>query len=364
MAEGDHEVAVTRGRRPRRRTVLLVLGPLAALAAGAYAYATGGRYVGTENAYVSADMVSVAADVSGLAVSVDVAQNARVTAGEPLFHIDAEPYRLARDRARAQLEAVKREIEAQKAAYAQKLAERRRALETVAYVEREYARQKTLADKGIASTAKLDAARHALDDAKRAVTVIDRGLERILAGLGGDAARPVEDYPQYQAARADLARAELDLQRTVVRAPMAGYVAKHELEPGEFIAAGKPVLGLVGAERVWIEANLKETDLTNLDVGQSVTATVDAYPDIVWRGRVESIGAATGSQFSLLPAQNASGNWVKVVQRVPVRLAIDIPAGAPTLRAGMSAEVEIDTEHRRELPSIVGRALAWAGAER
>lgn len=362
MAEGDQEVVVKRGRRPRRRTVLLLLGPLLALAVAAYAYATGGRYVGTENAYVTADMVSVAADVSGLAVSVDVEENQLVKAGEPLLHIDPEPYRLVRDRARAQLEAVKREIEAQKAAYAEKLAERRRALDTVAYFKREYERQKTLAGKGIASTAKFDAARHALDDAQRTVVVIDRGIERILAGLGGDAQRPVEEYPQYQAAKADLERAELNLKRTVVRAPVTGYVAKHDLEPGEFIAAGKPVLGLVGAEHVWIEANLKETDLTHLDVGQSVVATVDAYPDVVWRGHVESIGPATGSQFALLPAQNASGNWVKVVQRVPVRLAIDIPADAPTLRAGMSAKVEIDTEHHRKLPTIVGRALAWAGA--
>jgi len=195
--------------------------------------------------------------------------------------------------------------------------------------------------------------------AETRLDVIREEIAEALAELGGDPDIAPEIHPDVLRARAEFDRAELDLQSTAVYAPTRAITANLKLQVGEYVEEGDPALSLVAADDFWIVANLKETDLTHLRAGQSVTLNVDAYPSVTWSGVVESLSPATGAEYALLPPQNASGNWVKVVQRVPVRLGIDPLPGAPALRAGMSVAVSIDTGHERPLPDVLSQARAW-----
>ncbi len=364
-ASGEPPLAVA-ARRPivRRvlRAALLALGPIVAVLVGGYFYATSGRFVGTDDAYLRADRVSISADISGRVTAVEVRENQAVEAGAILFRIDPEPFQLALARAEAQMQSVRNDIDALRASYRSKLEQVRLNEFTVSYAERNFERQSELARRGNTAQSTFDDSRQALAVARQQLNMARQDLAQILAGLGGEPDLPIERHPRYRDAQAQRDQAALDLRRTVVTAPWAGVVSRIDrFRRGDYVTAGTPVFALLANHGLWVEANLKETDLTHVRPGQRATVTIDAYPDREWQATVASISAATGAEFAVLPPQNATGNWVKVVQRIPVRLTIEHHADQPSLRAGMSVIVEIDTGHRRPLPSVVRAALAWAG---
>jgi membrane fusion protein (multidrug efflux system) len=337
------------------RTTLLLAGPLIALTVGGYVYYTSGRIVETDNAYVKADVGIVSAEVAGPIVSVNVRENQRVAAGEVLFTIDARPFEVALTRADAQLAAINDFVESTRASYRHAMEQLELARTNAAYEQREFARLSALAQRELASETDVDEARHDRDVAVQEIQVTERTLDQIRARLGGDLERPVTEQAAYLAAKSTRDAAALDLEHTIVRAPFAGIASKLPTL-GQYVAPGAPVMSVVADRGMWIEANYKETELTHVAAGQLVDITLDTYPDRVWRGRVESISQATGAEFAVIPAQNATGNWVKVAQRIPVRIAIEQHADDPELRAGMSAIVAIDTGHERPAPAWV-RAL-------
>jgi membrane fusion protein (multidrug efflux system) len=337
------------------RWALLGLGPVALVVAGLAWYLAGGRWVATDNAYIRADMVNVATDVSGIVARVAVHDNQKVAAGDVLFQLDEEPFRLALTRAEAELKQVADDIAAQRAAYRQKQEELRLADSTIAFAEREFQRQSDLVKRSIVSQAQYDKAQHDLDSARQQRAALGQALAGLAASLGGSPDTPTEQNPRYLAAQAARDRAARDLRQAVVRAPIAGITANvAQLQPGEYLPAGQAAFSLVSADHLWIDANPKETELTYVKEGDPATITVDSYPGRVWQGRVASLSPASGAEFALLPAQNTTGNWVKVVQRIPVRVEIEPQPGAPPLRAGMSVNVEIDTGHGRTLAGLLG----------
>src|SRR5215470_14499858 len=336
-------------RRGWLRRVLLLLGPVAVASVGVYVYFTGGRFVSTDNAYLQADKVAVSAEVAGPVNEVLVQENAPVARGQVLFRIDDRPYRVAAQRAQAALAKARTDVAATKASYREQRAQLAIAKTNLAFAEREFARQQELAQRHFISEAKLDDARKGLDLARQQVAANTQDLERIAASLGGQPDLPIDQSPGVREAQAALAQAELDLARTAVRAPFAG-LASTPPKVGQYLNPGMSAMAIVADARVWVDANFNETDLTYVSPGQRATVTVDAYPAHRWRGTVESVSPATGAQFAILPPQNATGNWVKVVQRIPVRIALDVGPQDPQLIAGMSAEVEIDTEHERGFP--------------
>ena len=346
-------------RRRILRPVLLTVGPLIVVAVGAYIYYTGGRYVSTDNAYVKTDMVLVSPEIAGTLTSVAVHENQHVAHGDVLFTIDDRSIQIARARAEAQLHAIHDYVASQRAAYRQTLEELAQAKTDAAYEKHEFERLSALASKKLASEIDVDAARHKAENTAQEVTVKEHELESTRARLGGDPDRPLEEQAMYKAAKTMLDSAALDLDRTVVRAPFDGIASKVP-KVGHYVTPGSAVMSIVADEGAWIEANYKETDLTYVAVGQTVQIHLDTYPDHEWRGHVQSISQATGAEFSVIPPQNATGNWVKVIQRIPVRIAIDTRSGDPELRAGMSAGVEIDTRHERERPAF----LTWLSGRR
>lgn len=346
-------------RKSRRQLVrwgLLAAGPLAVALVIGWLWLTGGRYVSTDNAYVQSDTVNIATDVAGLVRTIQVHDNQHVKAGEVLFTLDDATYRSALASAEAEVKLAATQLEALRASYAQSEAAIVKAKADVAYYEKEYQRQTDLATRRVNAESQLDAARHNLDAAHGELAALVQEQAGIVAQLGGDPAAPIETHPRYLAAVAARDKAQHDLDSTVVRAPIDGMTARvPSLQPGEYLDAGQAAFALVASDHVWIEANPKETDLTWVRSGQPVEISVDTYPGVRWEGSVASVSPASQSSFSLLPAQNTSGNWVKVVQRIPLRIDVRPEAGAPPLRAGMSAEIEVDTGHLRRLSDL----FAW-----
>jgi len=338
-----HPPEAEKPRRSRRRLVVMALVPALLLATGAFFWLTGGRYASTDNAYVQQDRVTITADVSGRIVGVDARENDHVTTGTVLFRIDPEPYRIALAGAEAALASARLQVEQLRASYEQAIAEEKAAADDVGFRQKSFDRQQGLLDKGVASQANFDTAENDLHAAQQALSQATQRREAALAALGGDPSIETDRHPMVLAALAQRDKAQLDLQNTDVRAPSDGVVAQSDrLQVGQYVTASTPVLALVGTGHSWIEANFKETDLTHMKTGEPATITIDAYPGRTLTGRVESIGAGTGAEFSLLPAQNATGNWVKVVQRVPVRIAFDGPVADLPLRSGLSAYVSVD----------------------
>ncbi|HTY68456.1 MAG TPA: HlyD family secretion protein [Alphaproteobacteria bacterium] len=339
----DGARAPAASRRQLVRWGLIGLGPLVVLIAALWFYVTGGRYVSTDDAFVKTDLISINAQVPGQVTGLYVHNNQSVDAGQLLFELDPRSYQIALDQAEANLINVKSQIDSLRANYLEKAALLKNAEETVQFQQREYNRQANLRSSGVASEQKVDEARRAYDNAQQQTDVFRQQMAAIQAQLGGDVNKPTEELATYRAALARRDDAALALSRTKVVAPAAGVVANVTLRPGDYISTGTPVFSLAEIGHTWIEANFKETELTHVVPGQEATVTVDTYPGITWKARVESLSPASGNEFSLLPAQNSSGNWVKVVQRIPVRLALEPQPGAPQLRAGMSVMAEIDT---------------------
>jgi membrane fusion protein (multidrug efflux system) len=336
----------TRPRRSRRQLIrwtLITVGPLLVLLVAAWYVLTSGRYVSTDDAFVKTDLASISAQVPGQVIAVHVRNNQGVKAGDPLFEIDPASYQIALSQAEADLANVVSQIAAMRANYFEKAAQLKNAEEMIQFQQREFSRQSNLRASGVASEQKLDEARRALENAQRQAEMIRQQMAATAAQLGGDVNTPTEQIPSYRAALARRNDAALALARTKVVAPADGVLANVTLRPGDYVTAGAPVFSLAEIAHTWIEANFKETDLTHVVDGQPATVTVDTYPGLTWAANVESLSPASGNEFSLLPAQNSSGNWVKVVQRIPVRLRVQQPENAPTLRAGMSVDVEIDT---------------------
>jgi membrane fusion protein (multidrug efflux system) len=337
---------------PRRRflrPLLLWVVPAVLMGfAGAFWFVTRG-YASTDNAYVKADKTTVAAEVDGTVRSVPVKENTHVEAGDLLVQIDDEQLRYAVESAKAHVNAVKAQIASLKAQYAEKGTELAVARRSAEFSRREQTRQQELAAKHLVALSKLDDAAQATQVAEGQVQVTQRDLAAIAARLAGDPNRSVDSHPDVQAALAELQRAELDLRRVRIVAPRAGIVS-HLPQVGDHLTAGGPALAIVSDRGMWIEANFKETDLAHVRKGQPVQIEIDTYGRRKWAGRVESIAQATGAEFAILPPQNASGNWVKVVQRIPVRIAVLTEPGDPPLRSGMSATVRVDTKSEPEQP--------------
>lgn len=340
--------------RPRRtRFVLLVVVPLIVVLGAGLLYLKGGRFVETENAYVKAEKVPVSAEVSGPIKRVLVEENQHVEAGQPLFQIDPASFDVAVARAEAKLAQVRTDLAAMKASYREKQAEISLAHTRQASVQKEQQRQADLMAQKLISASAFDDSKLSSDVAQQQTVTLDQDLKRIAETLGGSVDSPVESHPSYRAAIAELDQARLDLSRVEVRASLPGIVGKPP-RPGQHMEAGVAVMALVVNGNLWIEANFPETDLTYVHPGQTARIHVDTFPDQVWKGTVDSLSPGTGAEFSLLPAQNATGNWVKIAQRVPVRIKLEPAPGLPELRAGLSTTVEIDTGHRRRL---FGRAF-------
>ena len=332
----------------RKRSLLLVVVPALVVVIGVLLWATGGRYVGTDNAYVKASRVQISSDIAGRVVQVDVHENQEVRQGDPLFRIDPEPLEIAIRGAEADLADARAQIEVQQAHARQKQEELLRAMNDAGFRERERDRQEALARRKVASAATLDSARNDLDAANRRVEELRQELSALLAAIGGSIDQPVEKHPRYRAAQATLDKAKLDLKHAVIRAPAHGIISQIiNFRPGDYVTPGRPVFTLIETDMIWVEANMKETDLTHVRQGQHVDIKIDAYPGKTWSGTITSMNAGTGAEFAILPPQNAVGNWVKIVQRVPVQVSIEeVPQNLP-LRLGMSAEIEIDTGYTR-----------------
>jgi membrane fusion protein (multidrug efflux system) len=346
-------------RRHRRwiqgltRFVLMLVIPIFGILYGAGLWAESLRYVNTENAYVKSHVLAVSADVSGRVVEINARDNQVIKKGDVLFRIDPHTFQFEADAKLAQFDTIRLEIEAKRMAYRAGLRAVEESREAVRYEDQEYKRAVELAKRGVGTAAKQDEARHDLEMAKRQLQTRQDNNQTLLAELGGNPSRKAEQDPKYHKLLADYGVAQLDLDRTVIKAAADGIASNVKLRLGEYVRAGTPVFAMVESGDLWIEANLKETQLTHVQLGQTATVVADAYPDEHYNAVVESISPATGAEFALLPPQNASGNWVKVVQRIPLRLRITDVEGRKSLRAGMTVTINIDTERKRSLKRVI-----------
>ncbi len=338
------ETAPPAKKRSGRRLALMISVPLVLAAVGGYFFLSGGRYVETDNAYIQQPKVAISADVAGRVISVAVRDNESVTAGQVLFALDPEPYQIALDQANAALASARVNVEQLRVAYATAKAQLEAANATLGIRQEEYDRKAALTQQGISANASLDDARLALQNAQTQVSLGTQQLASAAAALAGNPQIVTDEHPAVRTALAAVAGAERNLAHATVVAPADGIISQvASLNVGQFVATGTTIASLIETGQTWIEANFKETQLSALEPGMPVEVKLDAYPGVAFEGRLESIGAATGAQFALIPAQNATGNWVKVTQRVPVRIEVTHTDGM-TLRSGMSAIVAVDTK--------------------
>nr|WP_245572848.1 HlyD family secretion protein [Lichenihabitans psoromatis] len=353
------EAPVSTPKRKRRvlRPLLFAALPVA-LIYGGYVYVTGGQIMSTDNAYVAAQRLGVSTDVSGTVAAVAVHTNEHVTKGEVLFRLKSDSFQIALDAAEAQLGTVRNQVLTLQASYKQSLSMIDQAKADLPFYETAFKRQVDLMNSSVASKAIYDQAQHDLVATRQKVSVAQAQAQAMLAQLGTDENQPVEQNPFYLQAKSAVDNARRDLNDTVVRAPFDGIVTNVDaLQVGGYLKASQAGFSLISETNMWVDASPKETELTYVRPGQSASVTVDTYPDVVWTGTVESISPASGSSFSLLPAQNTTGNWVKVVQRIPMRVRLDLTPGKPPLRVGMSVVVDVDTGHARGLPDLIKTLL-------
>src|SRR5262245_54237216 len=340
---------------PSLRLTLLVLVPALVILVGLGYYLLGGRYVSTDNAYVGAEKVLITPGVSGKVVRIAVTEGQLLKPGDELFAIDADPYRFTAEEAEARLRRVESDFAALKANLASLARQIELSRETLAAAQADFDRKTRLLDGRITSPSDVDKARVALVTAKTQLELLEQQERAARIQLLGDPNLAIEKYPLFMEATVALARARRDLANTVLRAPIAGVATQvSSIQMGRFLTAGTPVFSIVSSDVVWIDANPKETDLTHVRPGQAVSITVDAFPDREWKGKVGAISPGTGAQFAILPPQNAAGNWIKIVQRVPMRIEFAPGQDLRRLRAGMSATVEIDTGRRGRFARLFG----------
>ncbi len=347
------------------RPILLIAVPAVAVVGALLWYLWGGRYISTENAYVKADIVHVSSEVAGRVVEVSVKDHAHVKPGDLLIKIDPEPYKMALDKAEAELDQTLARVASLRAEYNEAAAEQSEFQERIQFFDAQRDRQKRLADKGVGKAFQFEEADSNADAARARLNTARQKMLRVLAQLGGDHKIASEAHPLVREKMASRDRAKLDLDRTIVRAPLGGLAVNVKLLPGEHVRAATPLFALISDTAPWVEANYKETELTFVRPGQTATVTLDIYPDVTWTAEIESISPATGAEFALLPPQNASGNWVKVVQRLPVRLKLKPADGMEPLplRAGMTATVVVDTRRERRIISLFGGRSVAATAK-
>jgi membrane fusion protein (multidrug efflux system) len=341
--------------RGNLRAILLVVVPTIAAAAGLWFYLSGGRYISTDNAYVGAQKVLITPDISGKISRIVVREGQHVAPGDVLFEIDPEPFQLALAQAEAKLAGVKVQLA--------NLKSNAKSFNTLADLskksfdlkQRDVDRKTSLLASKAASQLDVDTSEAAAVQAELILEFTVQQQTSTLNQLLGNPELPIEDFPAYRQANAAVEQAERDLNHTVLRAPISGTATQVDnIQLGRFVPAGTPVFGVIDDAAPWVDANPKETDITYLRAGQKVTMYVDSFPDHEFHGSVSSVSPGTGAQFSILPPQNASGNWVKVVQRVPVRIAFSPDQDTKLLRSGMSVTVDIDTEHSRSLGKLIG----------
>jgi membrane fusion protein, multidrug efflux system len=350
------------GSRKYRRFLLLVVLPLAAVIGGLVFYLNGGRYVTTDDAYVGAQKVLITPDISGKIEKVVVREGQRVNEGDTLFEIDPVPFRLALQQAQASLATAKTNYDTLKSniqIYGQMgdLAQ-----QGVDLKQRDVDRKSTLVKSSFGSQLDLDNSATSLVTARAQFELLKQQISTAKNQLLGNPDLPLEQFPPYAMAKAGLDQAQRNLDHTVLRAPMNGVATQVDsIQLGRFVVAGTPVFSIIDTSKPWVDANPKESDFTYVAVGQKVTVDVDAFPDHVFKGTVGSLSPGTGAQFAILPPQNATGNFVKVVQRVPVRIYFDAnDRMVEKLKAGMSSYVSIDTNHRRSLAGVLGFSPALA----
>jgi membrane fusion protein (multidrug efflux system) len=344
--------------KPRRRGplrfVLIVLLPLAALALGFVWWLASGRYVTTDNAYVGADKAMITPQVTGAVLHVDVVEGQRVNVGDRLFEIDPAPYRIALALAKGRLDAAKVAYDNLKVSYQSDEDQIKMAVEAVKVRQSDYDRKSALWAQRSGTAVDADTSAAALIQAKQILAFLQQQELTARIKLGGAVDSPLESFPDYIQAKAQVDDAERNLGNSMVTAPIAGVATQvTQIQLGRVVAAGAPVFAVIADRGLWVDVNPKESDLTYVRTGLAATVTVDSFPDRVWRGKVGAIAPGTGAQFAILPPQNASGNWVKVVQRVPLRFEFDPDQDTSGLRAGMSAYVSIDTGRVRTLRSVL-----------
>ena len=334
----------------RHRKALLIAGPALAAVIVLIFYLTGGRYVSTDDAYIQSARVDISANISARLDAMYVHDNQVVTKGTVLFRLDPRRFAVAVREAEAQLAAARLRVQSLQASYRERLADQTAAQDTLTFQQREYDRQVKLAQAGISSGAQLEQSEHDLAATRQKLAAAREESASAFADLNGDPNASPESQPMVKQAAAALDRANLELSDTVVRAPIDGIVTKVEqVQVGDYVQAAAPLFALVSTKDVWLEANFKETDLTNIKPGQTASFSLDTYPEQTFTAQVESVSPGTGSSFSLLPPENSSGNWVKVVQRLPVRLSIASRPENMSLNAGMSAVVTVDTGRQHSL---------------
>ena len=339
------------------RIFLIFIVPLIAVIGAGHFWIKSTRYVSTENAYIKANHLAVSSDINGRTQSVFVRENDKVKKGDLLFQLDQEPYEIELARTDAELGNIKNQLQALRAEYQTGLAEWKDAQQETAYYRRVFSRQKKLMERGVSSRARYDEAERKLTHARQKTRTLNQRTRQALAKLGGNLNTTLQQHPLYLEGLARRQQAALNLRRTKVFAPADGLVGKVSLQVGEYVQRGKAILPIVQSGEYWIEANLKETQLTHVRPGQSATVVIDAYPNHEWTAKVASISPSTGAELSLLPPQNASGNWVKVVQRVPVRLKLKKISDEFFLRAGMTVRTSIDTGRDRSLLQVINSVI-------
>jgi membrane fusion protein, multidrug efflux system len=364
--DGPPRRSLMGGLRRYRRTLLLVVLPLVALVGGLVFYLEGGRYVTTDDAYVGAQKVLITPDISGKIERVVVREGQQVNQGDVLFEIDPIPFRLAEQQARATLDQARTTFDNLKANI--RIYDDMTALmqEGVDLKQRDVARKQTLVKNSFSSQLDLDNSSTALVTARAELALVLQQTSSAKTQLLGNVDLPLEEFPPYALAKAALGQAERNLDHTVMRAPIGGVATQvDQIQLGRFVMAGAPVFSVIETARPWVDANLKESDFTHVAVGQQVDIDVDAFPDHAFKGTIGSLSPGTGAQFAILPPQNATGNFVKVVQRVPVRIYFDSnDRYVRKLKAGMSAYTTIDTGHRRSLAALLGLRPAAANQDR